>query len=709
MPAFSENWAWFVRGYLISYSTYILSHSMADFLVRGLPEAHFLLVMAICLLVGLALAYDRYLLWAIIPAVTTTMILIYRELPELWLMIRESPLDIWDVVEQGWLGTVVEVPLTAAWPLVGLTAFLSALFLGLWARGRLNRWAPTVLGMTLLLSQWFFFHDAAREYTVLFLPAGIAMAATAGTLPIIRIRGAIYAVGLTSIMLAISGIFPQPPGIWDWGKVGDLARGVIPALSELRSEGDPDFSLPGAGWSERERELGGPVAPSDRTMLTVTIDGPFFPGVLYLRGTVSTIYNGRYWEEEGEREELPDPDQIPLEPFPGDTYTLSKHVRMANMTSSTLFGTWQVMKVETNRDLLVGPEGSLHFLEPRRQGESYRVISQVPMIDENRLREEVAEAGFRIPARYRRYLQLPEDVPDRVHDLAQDIIADIDHPYDQALALESYLREFPYNLDVPAPPPDQEFVDFFLFDAQEGYCTYFSSALAVMLRSVGIPARWVQGFRLQIPLDDPDDHLDGPIHTGGVSLIAQGNDAHAWVEAYFSGYGWVLMEPTSGFEIPIRRHQPIAQDPFPEDHDREAPSSGADYRLISLQVLLALVLISFFATAAVVLRKAYQPRGQYSSSRDVVLSSYHQASRLLERSGSTRGQHLTPKEYLEAVKARKSYHPFRELTLLYEPAAYSRQSPGAEQADHAQSLLEEITTLVKLEQGLLRYTWARLG
>ncbi len=144
------------------------------------------------------------------------------------------------------------------------------------------------------------------------------------------------------------------------------------------------------------------------------------------------------------------------------------------------------------------------------------------------------------PALLARYTALPDTIPQRVHDLAQELATR--HlpratPYDQARAIEQFLRQYDYNLDVERPPPDVDVVDYFLFDAQEGYCDYYASAMVVLARSAGLPARMGTGF-LQQP---PDEN--------GVQIIRQVN-GHSWAEIYFAGYGWIEFEPTAPFISP---------------------------------------------------------------------------------------------------------------------------------------------------------------
>ena len=139
-----------------------------------------------------------------------------------------------------------------------------------------------------------------------------------------------------------------------------------------------------------------------------------------------------------------------------------------------------------------------------------------------------------------RYLTLPDDVPDRVLALARDLTATEPTPYERARAIESYLRVFPYSLDIPAPPSDRDVADYFLFDLQQGYCDYYATAMVVLARAAGLPARLVVGY------------AGGSYDAyGGFYIVAEAN-AHAWPEIYFPRFGWVEFEPTAGLP-PLQR------------------------------------------------------------------------------------------------------------------------------------------------------------
>ncbi len=164
-------------------------------------------------------------------------------------------------------------------------------------------------------------------------------------------------------------------------------------------------------------------------------------------------------------------------------------------------------------------------------------------------RESLRAAGTEYPSWIvPRYLQLPDAFPDRVRLLAEQITAGRETPFDKAEAIEGYLRNIPYNQQINGPAPGQDGVDYFLFEAKEGYCDYYASAMVTMLRAVGVPARYVRGFSL------------GEQDRGVFHVLA--SNAHAWPEVFFPGYGWVEFEPTSA--------QPVIVRPSPRE-DQQGP------------------------------------------------------------------------------------------------------------------------------------------
>ena len=176
--------------------------------------------------------------------------------------------------------------------------------------------------------------------------------------------------------------------------------------------------------------------------------------------------------------------------------------------------------------------GDLAFLTG--EADTYTILSRAPEPTIPELRASSQLTSTLPPDMAGRYTALPDTVPQRVLDLAHDVAGDAPTRYDRALAIEHYLRAYPYTLDLPDPPPDRDLVDYFLFEQQEGYCDYYASAMVVMARAMGIPARLASGYA--------QGSYDHDAHRWVVTEL----DGHSWVEVYFEGFGWVEFEPTAG-------------------------------------------------------------------------------------------------------------------------------------------------------------------
>ena len=170
-------------------------------------------------------------------------------------------------------------------------------------------------------------------------------------------------------------------------------------------------------------------------------------------------------------------------------------------------------------------------------GETYTVQASVTEATVAQLRE----AGTDYPDWIvERYLQLPDNITQRTRDLAADIGAGWDNPYDIAVAVTQYLRQnIEYTETIPALPARQEAIDWFLFDLRQGFCNYYATAEVVLLRSLGVPARWAVGYARGERLEN------------GAYFVRQ-RDAHAWPEVYFPGLGWIEFEPTASQPVLAR-------------------------------------------------------------------------------------------------------------------------------------------------------------
>ncbi|HEX6478578.1 MAG TPA: transglutaminaseTgpA domain-containing protein, partial [Ktedonobacteraceae bacterium] len=150
------------------------------------------------------------------------------------------------------------------------------------------------------------------------------------------------------------------------------------------------------------------------------------------------------------------------------------------------------------------------------------------------------------------YLQLPPNLDARILSVAKEQTAGASNMYDKAVALESYLRNFTYDVNITLPP-GVEGTSWLLFDSgHRAYCNYFATAMAIMARELGMPARVVAGY------------THGTLDSKTKQWVVRGNDAHLWTQIYFAGYGWINFEPSpsfSGFTRPVTSSNPITVTP----------------------------------------------------------------------------------------------------------------------------------------------------
>ncbi len=179
-----------------------------------------------------------------------------------------------------------------------------------------------------------------------------------------------------------------------------------------------------------------------------------------------------------------------------------------------------------------------------KPGQTYEVTSSVSLADA----EDLRLAGLDYPTwALAKYTQLPPELPQRVRELGNELTAGAETPYDQAKAIESYLKTLPYSLSINPPPYNSDGVDYFLFTQQRGYSEYFASAMTVLLRTQGVPARMVTGYTVGDQVPDQDTYIVTDSHS------------HGWVEVFFPRYGWIGFEPTPGAAIPLTI-KPVAKE-----------------------------------------------------------------------------------------------------------------------------------------------------
>ncbi len=245
--------------------------------------------------------------------------------------------------------------------------------------------------------------------------------------------------------------------------------------------------------------------------------------------------------------------------------------------------------------------------------------------------------------------QIPHPYP-RVEALADSVTADKTNTYDKVESLISWIaKHTKYSTDIPPLAPGQDTVDQFLFGNRTGFCEQISTALAVMLRSIGIPAREAVGY------------VPGPYNPITDLYDIQAKDAHAWVQVWFPGYGWQSFDPTA--VVPLANPSPGST----LLHD----ATSALARLPWVEIVLVLVLVSVMALVVVMRRR--RPR-----------TWAEKAGRAIESAGRRAGRRRrldeTLTEYAAAIDdmAGDRSGTWQALAAVVEASAYGGRHPTPE-------------------------------
>ena len=324
-------------------------------------------------------------------------------------------------------------------------------------------------------------------------------------------------------------------------------------------------TIPGANEFYRDvLTLGTQAQQSEEVAFLVFVPAPAFDlPRLYWRGRVYDRFENGYWLNSGVQIvsyapqagnfEIPDAqDRIPL------SLTFNVYLKGQNILYSAaqpLFVSHPAEIVYKNIRLsndLQQNKGDIPLAmdiltlqaKPALDvGESYRTDALIS----NPAIAELRSAGLDYPEWVTdRYLQLPDNFPARIRNLASDIASAYANPYDQTAAITAYLRqEIQYSPRVSFPDPTLDPLEYFLFDLKKGFCNYSASAEVLMLRSLGIPARLAVGYAQGQP------NLQNTFYT------VRERDTHAWPEVYFPNYGWIEFEPTGNQGALIRPEKKI--------------------------------------------------------------------------------------------------------------------------------------------------------
>lgn len=429
--------------------------------------------------------------------------------------------------------------------LIFLVSFLTAFII--FKNKSINWLLPIYIGF--FLYYWYTFFDSSYWMIALFLLSffifiGLDRYPKEKTNPFWSKTVITYSILIASLSI----LLPKTNNYISWPWLQIKIYSIFPMIEDLRYD-DPsenhdeaslfDFSI--TGFQSEPSRLGGPVILNEERIMSVYSDSRN-----YLRGNVKHTYTGNSWDNSlvawkgsvvnQDFSKISDEDRKLY--YEGSEITITHR----EFTSTTLFSPYMPTKVTLpgNYPVNQSVDSILVLKKGIYNDENYKIQVEKPLpygilitLDINRKKEDLDLLDT--------YLQVPHGkITSRTKTLVKEIVKDAESDFDKARAIETYLRNnYEYDLNVSPVPENKEFIDYFLFEEEKGYCTYYATTMALMLRLEGIPSRYVEGY------------LAHDLLATGVYEVKQSN-AHAWVEAFIEPVGWMTFEATPSIPIESR-------------------------------------------------------------------------------------------------------------------------------------------------------------
>ena len=445
------------------------------------------------------------------------------------------------------------------------------------------------------------------------------------------------------------------------------------------------------GYGEDEEELGGGFIADDTVSFTALV-----PERQYWRVESKDTYTSKGWiQSENSSKEIMYEENTPLAfdmPIGAANSERVAHLQLQETYPFVIYP-YGAYRVATDEAANLVVSDVTNKISTETLLTSYEVVYRPPTYNVAALMA-VTMSDL---AQYQEsmYLQLPETLPERVKELALSITADDTNVYDKVRAIEGYFARagFRYETEnIAVPNEQQDYVDQFLFETQVGYCDNFSTSMAVMLRAIGIPTRWVKGFA-------PGEQ--GQVVDGVYEYIVTNNDAHSWVEVYFPGVGWMPFEPTIGFsntndmefeldvpeqnDLPTEPLQQIDEQTPQQDNAKTTSNEPSFIKQLKLWfsshlsiVVWAVICVFVIIVILWIFRRKWLPKVYVSIYRKKGINemNFEAAYRVLLKQLALCGLKRQPVETLSQFAKRVDAHFATEvmcqLTVVYEQYVYSQ-------------------------------------
>lgn len=614
-------------------------------------------------------------------------------------------------------------------------------------RGRKRFFLPA-LYIPIYLIYWYSFYDQAFVLMVLFIFSYLLMV---GYDSLIRSDSSVgenknelflnlyprwmNVVLIYSMVIALlSSTLPGSSDYIRWGWLNDKVTAAFPIIQELRSGEEvrrvsgsaQGFDFSTTGFQNDSSRLGGPVKIDDTVVMSIRGDR-----VNYLRGNVRHTYTGIGWMEDPKFyqmvQESSDFSNLSEEEKSLYYRDVSFSITNERISSTTVFSPFQPYSLDFEGDsgALVNHDFSIVYPGGIYAGESYFISAYTPRSYGIQV-ERGIDRSLDDLLSSELYLALPDTITDRTVQLAHAITDGLESDIDKALAIESHLREtYDYNLDVPHIPENADFVDYFLFDGEQGYCTYFASSLAVLLRIEGIPSRYVEGF------------IVGPANEDDVQEVRNSN-AHSWVEAYIEPAGWITLEATPAYTPPARlldydpqldqdieAEENVGRSRDPESADGRDDGTGngssnipdmensenedstwgtSSFALVALVMITLIIAWKFIR--GIYLKKIDRISYGNLNNNGKVLHQYFQMGQILKNLGYGLNPGETHFEYSNRISHK--FHEFgkfgfKHATQLFVKSKYGDYQPSSDEVNAMEDYNKKLELQLKRHLGSIPY------
>jgi len=475
----------------------------------------------------------------------------------------------------------------------------------------------------------------------------------------------------------------------------------------LRGYGEPRLAdedglgVKKIGYGTNDSQLGGPFYGDDTPVFRAQINKRH-----YWRVETKDFYTGKGWENSfnPENRSFTNENDI-VSWYEGNTETerVKAEITMEKKYFHITYPAG-LASIEANSDVFYSVDPLSEKISSR-EGSSAVVVPEYvvnydyPTYSVNDLQAVTGRGSLERDEEFLElYTQLPDTLPERVKELGEEITKEKQNRYDKVVAVERYFRDnlFVYDTqDVAVPAKDQDYVDQFLFDTKTGYCDNFSTTMIVLLRSVGIPARWVKGYT--------EGTYQEAVNENERIFEITNNNAHSWVEVYFPNFGWIPFEPTRGFSNPVNflyntsvsvtaqnQNQSVQieaeqkveleeEDIREEQQEREINKANREPLLgksnLWKKVFIYIGGIAIIWFIFIKTRNKWYPfililRYKYSKNPKNYFKAYTALLKQLELRGLKRKEGQTLREYAKYVDFYYGTTDMTRLTLIYERALY---------------------------------------